>query len=179
MSYSLLIVTGGASRQSLSALLADKIRSAVLAELGEETHIQTFHIGQYAYELAEKLAGDSQDPVLEEIYEKIYSADGIITVAPVFKASYSGLYKLFWDLTDEGDIKETPVLLAATGGTHRHSLMLDHAMAPLFSFMGAHPVPTRIYATPQEVTGSDQAGLQQRIGRAAQQFAALVKLQTQ
>lgn len=179
MSYSLMVITGGATRQSVSALLAEKIRTAAVEQLGEDVQVRTFNIGQYSYELAEKVSGESEDPEIEEIYEKLYAADGIITVAPVFKASYSGLYKLFWDLTDEGDLKETPVLMAATGGSYRHSLMLDHAMRPLFSFMGATITSTSIYATPQEVTGADQAGLNQRIDRAARQFATLVKAHQQ
>lgn len=177
MTYSLVVVTGGATRHSVSAMLAEKMREAVISELEKhgDVRVHALHIGKFAYEIAEKLSGDDEDPELQETYEKIYSADGIITVSPVFKASYSGLYKLFWDLTDEDDLTDTPTFIGATGGTQRHSLMLDHTMRPLFGFMGAQVAPTAIYATPEEVTGTDQATLERRVARGAQQFATLVR----
>ena len=72
------------------------------------------------------------------------SADGVIAVTPVFNGSYSGLFKLFFDALDEGAMQGRPVLLAATGGTARHSLVIEHAMLPLFYYLKAlvatHPV---------------------------------------
>lgn len=177
MAYSLVVVTGGATRQSVSAMLAEKMREATVRELEKygDVHVHTLHIGKFAYEIAEKLSGDDEDPELQKTYEKIFSADGIITVSPVFKASYSGLYKLFWDMTDENDLTDTPTFIGATGGSPRHSLMLDHTMRPLFGFMGAQVAPTGIYATPEEVTGTNQATLERRIARGATQFATMVR----
>ena len=67
-------------------------------------------------------------PALRDAFDAVCAADGVITVTPVFNASYSGLFKLFFDALDEGAMKGRPVLLGATGGTARHSLAVEHAM---------------------------------------------------
>ncbi len=100
-------------------------------------------------------------------------ADGLIVVTPVFSASYSGLFKSFFDalsVSDPEALTGTPVLIAATGGTARHSLVLDHALRPLFSYLKAVVVPTGVYAASED-WGAE--GLNARIGRAAAELAAL------
>ena len=57
----------------------------------------------------------------------------LIAVTPIFAASYSGLFKTFFDVLDEDALAGKPVLLGATAGTARHSLALDHALRPLFA----------------------------------------------
>ena len=64
-------------------------------------------------------------------------ADGLIAATPIFSASYSGLFKMFFDVIERDGLAGKPVLLAATGGTARHSLALDHALRPLFAYLGA------------------------------------------
>ncbi|MGH1555623.1 NAD(P)H-dependent oxidoreductase [Streptomyces sp. L7] len=59
-------------------------------------------------------------------------ADGLIVVTPVFSASYGGLFKSFFDVLDKDALAGKPLLIAATGGSARHSLVLDHALRPLF-----------------------------------------------
>ncbi|WP_181008696.1 NAD(P)H-dependent oxidoreductase, partial [Streptomyces sp. SM12] len=76
----------------------------------------------------------------------VTSADALIAVTPVYNASYSGLFKSFFDLVDPTALAGTPVIVAATGGTPRHSLVLDHAMRPLFGYLRALTVPTGVYA---------------------------------
>ena len=39
-----------------------------------------------------------------------------------------------------------PVLIGATGGTARHSLALEYALRPLFSYLRTVVVPTAVYA---------------------------------
>ncbi|MCZ9336511.1 NAD(P)H-dependent oxidoreductase, partial [Streptomyces sp. TRM76130] len=63
-----------------------------------------------------------------------------------------------------------PVLIAATGGTARHSLVLDHALRPLFAHLKAVVVPTGVYAASED-WGAE--GLDGRIARAGRELAAL------
>ena len=42
------------------------------------------------------------------------------------------------------------MLIAATGGTARHSLALEHALRPLFTYLRAVVVPTAVYAAPED-----------------------------
>jgi len=92
----------------------------------------------------------------------------------VFNASYSGLFKLFFDVVERDALAGMPVLVAATGGTPRHSLVVDHAMRPLFAYLGAATVPTGVFAAAEDwgqgATPAD-AALAERIDRAAGELA--------
>jgi FMN reductase len=99
----------------------------------------------------------------------VASADGIIAVTPVFSASYSGLFKMFFDALDPDSLTGTPMLIGATAGSARHSLVLDHAMRPLFTYLRAVVVPTGVFAATEDF---GTHGLADRIARAAAEFAA-------
>lgn len=104
-------------------------------------------------------------------------ADGVIAVTPVFTASYSGLFKSFFDLIDPAALTGVPVLVGATGGTARHSLVLDHALRPLFAYLRALVAPTAVYAASEDWgSGGDEYtdGLPSRINRAGSEFADMV-----
>ena len=99
-------------------------------------------------------------------------ADGVIAATPVFTASVSGLFKSFLDVLDPVALAGAPVVAAATGGSERHSLVLDHAMRPVFAYLRAIVMPTGVYAASSD-WGSDAAGggLAARIERAAGELA--------
>ena len=78
--------------------------------------------------------------------DRVHGADGLVVVTPVFAASYSGLFKTFFDVLDKDALDGKPVLIAATAGTARHSLVLDHALRPLFAYLHAVVVPTGVFA---------------------------------
>ena len=106
--------------------------------------------------------------------EAVTDADGLIAVTPVFNASYSGLFKMFFDVIERDALEGTPVLLGATGGTARHSLALDYAMRPLFGYLRATVVPTAVYAASEDWGGTG-GDLAHRIGRAGAELAALME----
>ena len=95
---------------------------------------------------------------------------------PIFSASYSGLFKSFFDLVDVDAMEGKPVLIAATGGSPRHSMVLDHALRPLFGYLRTVVVPTGVYAASEDwaSTSGDTATLSDRIRRAATQLVALM-----
>ncbi|MET0772412.1 MAG: CE1759 family FMN reductase, partial [Candidatus Limnocylindrales bacterium] len=100
------------------------------------------------------------------------AADGIIAVTPIFSASYSGLFKTFFDVLEMDALRGTPVALAATGGSERHSLALEHALRPLFAYLGATPVPTGVFAATDDWGDPETAAdLARRIQREGQQLA--------
>ncbi len=97
----------------------------------------------------------------------------MIVVSPVYAASYSGLFKMFVDVLEPDVLDGTPVLVAATAGTARHSLVLDHALRPLFNHQRAVVVPTGVFAATDDF-GTD-ADLSGRVAQAAAELAALVR----
>jgi FMN reductase len=93
----------------------------------------------------------------------------------VFSASYSGLFKTFFDVLDKDALIGTPVLLGATAGTARHSLAVEFAMRPLFAYLRAVPVPTGVFAATEDwAGGGTDAALAGRVDRAAGELADLV-----
>jgi FMN reductase len=113
---------------------------------------------------------------LESVFDTVADADGVIAVTPAFNASFSGLFKSFFDVLPEETLSEMPVLIAATGGTERHSLVLEHALRPMFSYLHAIVSPTGVYAATDDF-GAQQRSveLSERIGKAAEDFARLLQ----
>jgi FMN reductase len=137
-----------------------------VAELRDHAHDLTNHL------LTGFPAGD-----LRQVIESVAGADGLIAVSPIFNASYSGLFKTFFDVLEAGSLTGKPVLIAATGGTARHSLALEHAMRPMFAYLRSVVVPTAVYAASEDWgtgEGGDTHALTERIDRAAGELAALI-----
>lgn len=176
MARTLVVVSAGLGSPSTTKTVADSIAKAVEAEVtarGEALEIVPIELRSLAVELGQAMAtGGIPTPRLTEAKELIAAADGIVAATPVFSASYSGLFKMFFDAIDPGSIEGTPVLLAATAGTPRHSLVIEHAMRPLFAYLRAVVVPTAVFAATEDFGGD--ADLERRVHRAAGELAALV-----
>ena len=110
-----------------------------------------------AVDIAKNLVTGFPGAALREAIEAVTEADGVIAVTPIFTASYSGLFKSFFDCDRQRPRwSESPCCIAATGGTARHSLALDHALRPLFAYLRAIVVPTAVYAASEDWgTGGD------------------------
>ena len=177
MTRTVAVVTAGLSQPSSTRLLADRLADAVrarLAEQGEDALVEVVDLRTLAHALADNLLTGFPSGELEAAVRTVAEADALVAVTPVFTASYSGLFKTFFDVLDKDALTGKPTLIAATAGTARHSLVLDHALRPLFSYLHAVVVPTGVFAATEDF-GSTAAGqLQQRVERAAAELSALV-----
>lgn len=172
----LAVVSAGLSQPSSTRLLADRLASATVAALreqGVDVEVTTIELRDHAQDITNNLITGFAPPRLEAAIESVISADGLIAVTPIFTTSYSGLFKSFIDVLDPQSVTGLPVLLGATGGTERHSLAIDYAMRPLFTYLHAVPVTTGVYAASSD-WGSAEDALPGRIDRAAGELAALV-----
>lgn len=175
MSRMIAVVSAGMGTPSSTRLLADRLADAVSARVsarGEALDIVHVEARELAADLATMMATGMAPERLEQAYDVLARADGVVAVTPVFTASYSGVFKMFFDAMDKELLVDKPVLLAATAGTARHSLVIEHAMRPMFAYLGADIVPTGVFAATDDFAGSDELGT--RIGRAAEQFASRV-----
>lgn len=172
----LAVVTAGLSQPSSTRLLADRLAQAVRQHVEGELEIVVIELRELAGDLANHLVTGFPSPGLRAALATVETADGLIAVTPIFAASYSGLFKSFFDVLEDGVLRGKPVLIAATGGTARHSLALEHAMRPLFSYLRAFVVPTAVYAAPEDWgAGHDATGdLAERIARGAGELAELM-----
>jgi FMN reductase len=178
----LAVVSAGLSVPSSTRLLADRLTAATVAALGERgvsATVEVVQLRELARDLADNLLTAFPNARLRQAVDTVTGADGLIAVTPTFTASYSGLFKTFFDVIDKDAFVGKPVLVGATAGTARHSLVLDHAMRPLFTYLHAVVVPTGVFAATED-WGSGDAGtgrLADRIGRAADELADLVARQ--
>ncbi|MGC4949341.1 CE1759 family FMN reductase [Streptomyces sp. DT224] len=168
----LVVVSAGLSVPSSTRLLGDRL--AVGAADRTSAGVTVVELRDLAVEIAHDFTNGFPGRALGAAFDAVAAADGMVVVTPVFSASYSGLFKAFFDVLsvqDEGVLAGKPVLIAATGGTARHSLVLDHALRPLFTHLKAVVVPTGVYAASED-WGAE--GLDGRIQRAAGELAALM-----
>lgn len=174
MTRSVVVVSAGLRSPSSTKLLADDLGQQVITRLGDARLTQV-ELREYAHEITDATLTGFPTGELLRVLEEIAAAVALVVVTPTFSGSYSGLFKAFFDLVDADTLAGTPVLLAATGGTERHSLMLEHAMRPLFTYLGAAPVRTGVFAATSDFGGEGSAQLADRIARAATELAAAVQ----
>jgi FMN reductase len=176
----LVVVSAGLSVPSSTRLLADRITESVRRELAgtdREVKVTVIELRDLAVAIANNLVTGFPAAPLAEAIDAVTGADGLIAVTPVFTASYSGLFKSFFDPIEPDALTGKPVLIAATGGTARHSLVLEHALRPLFAYLRALVVPTAVYAASEDWGGTGDsmtATLPDRIARAGGELAALM-----
>lgn len=174
MTRRIVAVSAGLSEPSSTRLLADRLLEAVdrhVTAHGEEVTVEVVELRPLARLIADQMLTRFPSGALTQAIETVLSADALVAVTPVFSGSYSGLFKSFFDNLDVGALDGKPVLLAATGGSARHSLMLDHAMRPLFSYLHASVVPTGVMAATDDF---GTAGLDRRVDRAAAELAGAI-----
>ncbi|MEO8095894.1 MAG: FMN reductase [Pseudolysinimonas sp.] len=84
--------------------------------------------------------------------EIVEAADLIVVGSPAYRATYTGLFKLFFDHIGQYALADKPVILTATGGSDRHALLVEHQMRPLFGFFQALTLPLGIFANEGDFT---------------------------
>jgi len=176
---SIVVISAGLSNPSSTRILAERLGTATVAALGEPT--ATAHLVELrdlAHLITDaQLTGFASGDLADAVH-RVAEADAVVAVTPVFNASYSGLFKMFFDVLEDGVLEGKPVLIAATAGTPRHSLVLDFAMRPLFAYLRADVVATGVFAASADFgSGSNgtNASLSERVDRAASELADKVR----
>jgi FMN reductase len=171
----LVVVSGGTGNPSSTRQLVDRIAQKALDLIvgaGTPATAAVIELGPLAVDTARAAVAGFPGEEVQEAIDRLAAADGIIAATPVYKAGVSGLFKSFVDVLDNDLIIAKPVLLAATGGSPRHALVIDDQMRPLFGFMRALTLPTSVYAAPED-WGTTELG--SRIERAATELAVMVR----
>ncbi|MFJ6653973.1 CE1759 family FMN reductase [Microbacterium sp. NPDC091313] len=180
------VVTAGLSNPSSTRMLADRLAAATVTALrqtvtdgepdGIAAEVDVFELRDYAHDITNNLLTGFAAPALEGMINAVVSADAIIAVTPIFSTSYSGLFKSFVDILDPDALAGVPVLLGANAGTARHSLAIDYALRPLFTYLHANPVPTGVFAASSDwgASADEVAPLGSRVDRGARELAAAV-----
>ncbi|MEV4415470.1 CE1759 family FMN reductase [Catellatospora sp. NPDC049609] len=173
--YALVVVTAGTGDPSSTRMLADRTaqRTAELAQRrGGSVTVQVVDLRELATEVTTALISPLVGPKLQQAIDALATADGVIAGTPVFKAAPSGLFSSFFQVLDNDLLIAKPVVLAATAGTARHSLVVDEQLRSLFGYLRTVVVPTSLFAAPED--WGDPA-LNKRIERAAFELVLLME----
>jgi FMN reductase len=174
VTLTIAVINAGVSDPSSTRLLADRIAQKTVDTLrasGAEVTVAVIDLAPIAVEIARSIVSGFPDEKVQAAIERLAAADAIIASTPVYKAAISGLFKSFVDLIDNDLLVAKPVILAATGGTARHAMIVDDHLRPLFAFLRAIPLPTSLYAAPEDWGSAD---LGKRIDRAANELTKLL-----
>ncbi|WP_175924160.1 FMN reductase [Burkholderia latens] len=159
-------ISGGLQRPSRTLALTN----AIVAALGDAlpVHTRLIELGEIGNRLAGALKRAQVPPDVDALIRAIETADALVVASPVYRASYTGLFKHLFDLVHHESLVDVPVLLAATGGSERHALVIDHQLRPLFSFFQARTLPIGVYASESDFDRYEIANpaLHARIARA-------------
>lgn len=173
----IVVVTAGLTQPSSTRLLGDRLAEAVGRRV-DGLEVEVVELRDLAVDIANAFVTGFPGIRLRAALDAVAAADGLIAVTPIFTGSYSGLFKSFFDVIDNTALAGKPVLIAATGGTARHSLALEHAVRPMFSYLRALVVPTAVYAASEDWGGGGDEftdGLSERIDRAADELAGILR----
>lgn len=168
----LVILSAGVSTPSTTRMLADQISGAVksnVSRMGEGLDVEFIEIRDLATDLATLMTTGIPTAAVQAAQDAVSAADGLVAVTPVFAASYSGLFKMFIDALGTDSLNGMSMIIAATAGTPRHSLVLDFALRPLFTHLRAVIMPTGVFAATEDFGGD--SGLEGRVARAARELA--------
>jgi FMN reductase len=183
----IVVVSAGLSVPSSTRILADSLASATVRALSPvvdeglsgdrlETarpDLTVIELRDLAHAITDNVLTGFPAGALADAVRRVAEADAVIAVSPVYTGSYSGLFKMFLDVLEDGTLEGKPVLIAATAGTARHSLVLEFAMRPLFAYLRADVVPTAVFAASEDFGAGTVTGgsLSARIERAAGELA--------
>jgi FMN reductase len=173
------VISAGLSNPSSTRMLADRLAAGTtkqLSERGIQAEVDVFELRDYAHDITNNLLTGFAPPALESAINAVVSADALIAVTPIFSTSYSGLFKSFIDVLDPDALTGKPVLIGANAGTARHSLAIDYAIRPLFTYLHAEPVSTGVFAASSDWGSSadNVAPLGERIDRGARELAEAI-----
>lgn len=172
--FRVVAVSGSLHEPSKTTALVRAITAAI-AERGD-VESQLIELTQIGPSLAGALRRDQLAPEIEEQLQAIESADLLIVGSPVYRASFTGLFKHLFDFVGQYDLVGKPVLLAATGGGEKHALIIEHQLRPLFAFFQALTLPVGVYASNTDFDGYEISSevLKARIALAADRALPLV-----
>jgi FMN reductase len=143
-------VSGSLNHPSKTTVLVEEIVAALAKAMPIESHLIT--LTDLGPSLAGALTRSQLPPQAEAELQRIETADVLVVASPVYRASFTGLFKHLFDFVDQYALVDTPVLLAASGGSERHALIIEHQFRPLFGFFQALTLPVGIYAHDSDFT---------------------------
>lgn len=147
-----VVVNGSPSEPSKTMGLVDVVLDTLKGMLPiEVSRVDVYRLGEG---FTGAIGRDDVTPEVEDSLRLAEDADLLIAAAPVFRGTYPGMFKHFFDLVEQYALANKPVLLASTGGGDHHALVLEYALRPLFAFFQALTIPVAFFASAGDFDGT-------------------------
>ncbi|TWF58947.1 FMN reductase [Neorhizobium alkalisoli] len=174
MSNNLIVgFSGNISRPSSTKRFVESVTEALAKQAGLKHEV--FDIEDLGTSLTAARSVADLDPAARRVIRTIINAEALVIGSPTYKGSYTGLFKHVIDLLDPSDLRGKPIVLTATGGGDRHSLVVEHQLRPLFAFFEAFVTPTAIYASGRDFTdGAPSPAILNRVNQALGEASLLL-----
>lgn len=174
MSNNLVVgFSGNISRPSSTKRFVESVTEALAKQAGLQHVI--FDVEDLGPSLAAARSVNDLDPAARRVIRTIIESEALVIGSPTYKGSYTGLFKHVIDLLDPSDLRGKPIVLTATGGGDRHSLVVEHQLRPLFAFFEAFVTPTAIYASGRDFTdGAPSTAILGRVNQALAEASLLI-----
>lgn len=175
----IVAVSGGLQHPSRSTALAEHLLGLIADAVPCQQRL--IAMGELAPQLAGAIWRKQLPVAVEQALVAVEQADVLVVATPVFRGAYTGLFKHFFDFIHQDALIDKPVLLAATGGSERHALVIEHQLRPLFSFFQARTLPLGVYASDKDFTDYrlHNPALIERAGLAVERALPLIALARQ
>jgi FMN reductase len=171
--YMVVGFSGNIARPSSTKRFVESITQALADQTGLQHAV--FDVEDLGPSLALARSVAELDPAARKVVRTIIEADALVIGSPTYKGSYTGLFKHVIDLLDPSDLRGKPIILTATGGGDRHSLMVEHQLRPLFAFFEAFVLPTAIYTSSRDFTdGVPSPAISGRVNQALAEASLLL-----
>ena len=163
-------ISGSPSARSKSRTLLERTLAALAERDASTTLIDLASLP------ADSLLGRRRSPEVDAALAAVTESSIVVASTPVYRAAYSGLLKVFFDLLQVNALVGKTGIAIATGGSPAHELVIDHGLRPLFASVGAVTIATGIYGTDSAFeNGSPHESLILRVDAAASEAITLTE----
>jgi len=171
----IVTITGSPSIPSRSAGLAQHVAGQL-----RERGFELAEINVRELPPGELVAGRTADPAIAAALAQVERADGVVVATPIYKASYTGVLKLFLDVLPQLALAGKVVLPLATGGTLAHVLAIDYGLRPVLVSLGAQHIVNGLFVLDKAIAVSERglaldADVEQRLAAVVDDFATSVR----
>ena len=172
----IVIISGSPTQPSRSFAIASYVKKS----LSTKGH-QVEHINVRDLPPEDLIYANFKSPAINHALAQVDQAQAVIVISPVYKASYTGVLKTFFDLIPEKGLSEKIILPIANGGSIAHLLSLEYAFKPLFSILDSQEILSGVYLVDSQFTYKEtevtfiDSNIQKRFDRALESLLTKLK----
>ncbi|BDI23398.1 NADPH-dependent FMN reductase [Herbiconiux sp. L3-i23] len=146
----IVAVSGSPTTPSKTTVLVREIADALAAKAGGGAEVEVIELSALRQDLAAGVWRAELGEPARVALDAVEAADVLIVGSPAYRATYTGLYKTFFDQVGQHAITDRPVLLASTAGAPGDAALVEHHLRALFAFFQARILPVGVPASDAE-----------------------------